>query len=77
MVAVRLEQILRILELTDSLNIHREAVIIPLNAEKEGDLTLLPDGRLRIHCPETRFEEWLIEIRGQLEKIDLSRIVRH
>lgn len=78
LVAVRPEQIIKILELTDSFNIHREAVTIPLSAEKDGSVTILPDGKLRIICPEqTGFDEWLSNVRGQLEKMDLTRIVTH
>ncbi len=78
LVAVRPEQIIKILELTDAFNIHREAVTIPLSAEKGGSITLLPDGKLRIVCPEhTPFDQWLNQLRGQLEKMDLTRIVKH
>jgi hypothetical protein len=76
-VAVRPEQILRILELTDSLGIHREAVMIPLAAEKEGHISILPDGKLRVVCPElAQFDKWLIELRSQLEKMDLTGITK-
>ena len=78
LVPVRPEQIVKILELTDSLNIHREAVTIPLSAEKEGSVTLLPDGRLRIVCSEDMgFDEWLRGLRVQLGKTDLTRLVKH
>jgi hypothetical protein len=77
LVAVRPDQILKILEVTDSFNIHREAVTIPLSADKDGSLTLLPDGKLRIVCPEqSPFDEWLGGLRHQLERMDLSRIVK-
>ena len=72
--AVRPEQILKILELTDSTGIHRESVTIPLTAEKEGRVWILPDGKLRIVCPEQQFDKWLVELRSQIERIDLSRI---
>ena len=78
LVAVRPEQVIKILELTDAFNIHREAVTIPLSAEKDGSVTLLADGKLRIVCPEhTRFDQWLTKLRGQLEEMDLTRIVKH
>ncbi len=77
MSAVRSEQVLKILELTDSFNLHREAVYIPLATEESGSVTVLPDGRLRIICPRTAsFEAWLSELRTQLENVDLSK-VRH
>lgn len=73
--AVGSEQILKILELTDSFNLHREAIFIPLTTEERGSVTVLPDGRLRIICPKTgSFDEWLTELRARLEKTDLSKI---
>jgi len=65
---------MRILELTDSFNIGRESVIIPLVTEEKGSITILPDGHLRIVCPEyAKFETWMKELRERLEKMDLSR----
>ena len=52
MSALRPDQILRILEITDSFNLHRESIFIPLKTEENGSITILPDGRLRIVCPE-------------------------
>ena len=75
MSALRPEQVLRILELTDSFNLHREAVYIPLTTEESGSVTLLPDGRVRIVCPRTdSFEAWLSELRSRLEMLDLSKV---
>ena len=77
MAAVRPEQILKILELTDSFNLHREAIVIPLTMEDEGGIILLPDLRLRITVPKNKpFEEWLGELRVKLGEMDLSAI-RH
>jgi len=73
--ALRQEQILRILELTDSFNINREAVSIPLATEENGSVAVLPDGRLRIACPSTAsFDEWLSNLRVRLEEMDLSKV---
>ena len=75
MSAVRPEQVLRILELTDSFNLHREAVYIPLTTGESGSVTLLPDGRLRIMCPGTElFDAWLSELRSRLATMDLSKV---
>lgn len=75
---VRPEQVLRVLELTDSFNLHREAVFIPLVTEDNGSVAVLPDGRLRIACPSSRpFDEWLSDLRARLEKMDLSTVGRH
>jgi hypothetical protein len=70
--AVRPEQMLKILEVTDSLNLHRESVTIPLSTEAEGSVTILPDRRVRIVVPSNKpFEVWLTELRAQLAKMNL------
>jgi hypothetical protein len=77
---LRPDQILKILELTDSFNLHREAVVIPLAPEDESSVTLLPDQRLRIVVPKNKpFEEWLLELRTQLANMNLptTHQVRH
>jgi hypothetical protein len=72
MAAVRPEQILKILEVTDSLNLHRESVLIPLSTEGEGSVTILADRRVRIVVPSNKpFEDWLTELRPQLAKMNL------
>ncbi|MGA3108237.1 MAG: hypothetical protein ABSD99_02095 [Candidatus Bathyarchaeia archaeon] len=72
MTAVRPEQMLKILEVTDSLNLHRESVTIPLSTEGEGSVTILADRRVRIVVPSNkRFEDWLKELRAQLAKMNL------
>jgi len=66
---------MKILELTDSFNIHRESVTIPLVAEGAGSVTLLPDKRLRIVVPKNKpFDQWWNELRSQLAKMDLSSL---
>ena len=75
LVALHPEQVLKVLELTDSFNIHREAVVVPLVTEEKGSVRFLPDGKLRIACPNTlEFDEWLSDLRGQLRKMDLSKL---
>jgi len=75
LVALCPEHVLRVLELTDSFNIHREAVVVPLLTEEKGSVRLLPDGKLRIACPNTlEFDEWVSDLRGQLQKMDLSKL---
>ncbi|HXZ90595.1 MAG TPA: hypothetical protein VEG61_05995 [Candidatus Dormibacteraeota bacterium] len=77
MITVTAEQVMKILELTDSFNLHREAVVIPLGTEDEGSLMALPDQRLRITVPRNKpFDEWLLELRGKLAKLDLLTIRR-
>jgi hypothetical protein len=67
--AVRADEVMKILQATDSFNISREEVVIPLQTEQGGGLTLQSDGRLRIVCPDAGIsEEWLSELRTQLSK---------
>jgi hypothetical protein len=67
------EHVTKILELTDSFDLHREAVVIPLGMAEEGGVLPLPDKRLRITVPRNKpFDEWLVELRGTLAKMDLS-----
>jgi hypothetical protein len=75
MATVSPEQVMKILEVTDSFNLHREAVVIPLRTEDKSGIASLSDQRLRITVPSNRpFDEWLVELRDQLTKIDLSNI---
>ena len=75
MSALKPEQVLKILELTDSFNLHREAVYIPLALEENGSVTVLPDGRLRVVSPRTgSFEAWLNDLRSRLENMDLPNV---
>lgn len=72
------DQILKVLTLTDSLNLHRESILIPLTTAEQGAVDLLPDGRLRITCPSVgSFDEWLNELRIRLQKMDLSKLGVH
>ena len=72
MASLRPDQILKILELTDSLNLHRETILIPLSTEDGGSVTVLADRRVRIVVPSNKpFEEWLTELRAQLAKMNL------
>jgi len=69
------DQVLKILEVTDSFNLHREAIVIPLTTEETGSVNVLADGRLKITCPSRQpFDMWLSELRARLQKMDLSVI---
>jgi len=66
---------MKILEITDSFNLHRESIFIPLATEETGNLTVQHDGWLRIVCPDAgSFEEWLIDLRKRLERMGLSKV---
>ena len=58
--AVSFDQITRILEVTDRLEISREWVEIPLGPANPGSVRKLPNGKLEIVVDsEAPFDEWL------------------
>ena len=60
---VSFQQITQILELTDQLEISREAVEIPLSTESPGVVRLLGNGKIEIVVDaDVPFEEWLQSI---------------
>jgi hypothetical protein len=64
---------MKILKLADSFSLHREAVVIPLATDDHGGVVVLPDQRVRITVPSHQpFDEWLLELRSKLAKMDLS-----
>jgi hypothetical protein len=73
--ALRPDEVLKILEITDSLNIPRESVVISLKTEENGSVTILPDGCLRIVSPGTeQFTGWLEQLPSELKRMDLSKV---
>ncbi|MEN8148589.1 MAG: hypothetical protein ABFS86_02130 [Planctomycetota bacterium] len=70
------KEIGRILELTDSLGLHREAVMIPLAPEGSG-VVRIEGGRLVIHRPEEGdFDEWFATLPASIESLDTSHLKR-
>lgn len=71
------QEIDRIYEVTDSLDLHRNWVAVPLRALPTGRETQLPDGRILIEAPHGEpFEPWLEGLRRRLESLDLRRTPR-
>lgn len=67
-------QISRILEVTDSLDVNREWVEIPLSPERPGRVTRLPTGKLEIVVDADRpFDEWLGSLSKQIESVQGTR----
>jgi hypothetical protein len=67
MQAVSFQQITKILELTDDLEISREAVEIPLSPECPGAVRRLPNGKLEIVVDaDMPFEEWLDTLKPKI-----------
>lgn len=70
-------QIRRILEVTDALGIHREAITIPLAREGAGRLERIAGPRIQITAPEGNgFDSWLSALTGQISGLDLDGILR-
>jgi hypothetical protein len=70
------KEIGRLLELTDGLGIHREAVMIPLAPEGTG-VVRIEAGRLVIHRPlEGCFDDWFATLPAAIDALDTSGLKR-
>lgn len=68
--AVSFEQITRVLELTDQLEISREWVEIPLSPANPGTVKKMPNGKLEIVVDsEVPFEEWLSSLKEKVKMV--------
>jgi hypothetical protein len=77
MAVLTAQQIDRVLDITDDLNLHRNWVIVPLYAAREGVEMVQPDGKLLIRtADEPHFESWLGGLRRRLELMDLGKVAR-
>lgn len=71
------EQVERIYLVTDGLDIHRDWVVVPLNAADEGMEMMHPDGKVLLRAPGgDKFELWLRELPDRLARLDLGRAAR-
>ena len=65
-----MEQISRILEVTDRLGLHREKVTIPLLARTPGAVRRARSGKLEIVVDaQADFEAWLAELPGLVRAV--------
>ena len=68
--AVSFQQISQILELTDQLNISREAVEIPLSPERPGVVRRLGNGKIEIVVDADQpFSEWLPTVQQKVQAL--------
>ncbi len=68
--AVSFQQISQILELTDQLDISREAVEIPLSPERPGAVRRLANGKIEIVVDaDLPFTEWLPTVSSQVQTL--------
>jgi len=71
------EDVERIMAVTDSLGLHRDWVVVPLDTLAEGREVQQPDGKIILHAPgRDRFESWLLGLRDRLPGLDLGRVPR-
>jgi len=63
-------EINRILEITDRMGIHREAVVIPLAPRHPGRVRRRPDGKIEIVVEsEGDFEAWAAGLEAELQGV--------
>ena len=68
--AVGIREINRILEVTDRMGIHREAVVIPLAPRHPGRVRKRPDGKVEIVVEsEGDFEAWVAGLEAEIKKV--------
>jgi len=70
-------QVDRVYALTDSLELNRDWVVVPLGAHETGIEMTLPDGKILIRPPAgDAFDAWFAGLRRRLEGLDLERALR-
>jgi hypothetical protein len=71
------KEIFRILEVTDALGLHREAIVIPLWTRGAGGFRMR-GGKLEITAPEgdPAFEPWLAGLADALKAFGISDVRR-
>ncbi len=68
------QQMGRIFEVTDSMSIHREAIVVPLGPQGSGKVEL-SNYKVEITVPgEGDFDSWIAGLREQIAKLDLSKV---
>ena len=70
------QQMEQILTVTDSMSIHREAVVVPLGPEGRGNVRLAGK-KIEVTIPEEGdFEAWLEGLREAIAALDLTGVRR-
>jgi hypothetical protein len=70
-------QVRKIYELTGSLLLNPDWVVVPLVGTLQGMEMLMPDGKLLIRpAAGEGFDAWFAGLRTRLESLDLSRALR-
>ena len=70
-------QIESVYRVTDGLRLHRDWVVVPMDAVARPVEVVMPDGKLLIHAPGGKgFDLWIEGLRERLEALDLNRTPR-
>src|SRR5579863_6771107 len=70
-------QVRKVYDLTDSLLINQDWVVVPLVGSPQGLEMLLPDGKILIRpAGGEGFDAWFSDLKSRLEALDLSRALR-
>ena len=70
-------QVRKIYELTDSLLLNPDWVVVPLVGSPQGMEMLMPDGKVLIRpAGGDGFDAWFSGLKGRLDTLDLSRALR-
>jgi hypothetical protein len=70
-------QVEKVYELTDSLLLNRDWVVVPLVGSADGMEMLMPDGKILVRpAGGVKFDGWFSGLKNRLESLDLSRALR-
>jgi hypothetical protein len=70
-------QVAKVYELTDSLLLNRDWVVVPLVGSIDGMEMLMPDGKILIRpAGGMKFDGWFSGLKTRLESMDISRALR-
>ena len=68
--SVSFQEITRILDMTDLLDLDREFIEIPLSTQSPGRIHKLPNGKIEIIVDgDLAFEDWLVVAEHQLRQL--------
>jgi hypothetical protein len=68
--SVSFQEITRILEMTDLLDLDREFIEIPLSTQSPGQIHKLPNGKIEIIVDgDLAFQDWLVAAEHQLRQL--------
>lgn len=71
------EQVERIYRTADRLRLHRDWVVVPLNAADEAKEIVLPDGKVLIRAPAGGlFDGWIQGLEARLLDLNLTQTAR-